>query len=63
MQNYLELGVELCNNDYLYNVKKCDIYHNQILKFGTIFENFEKLPKWHFFTHAWKSKFFWAKCL
>ena len=25
-------------------------------------ENSEKLPKWHFFTHAWKSKFFWAKC-
>ena len=26
-------------------------------------QNFQKLPKWHFFTHAWKSKFFWAKCL
>ena len=28
-----------------------------------IFQNFQKLPKWHFFTHAWKPKFFWAKCL
>ena len=31
-------------------------------KILAIFQNFQKLPKWHFFTHAWKSKFFWAKC-
>ena len=23
----------------------------------------EKLPKRHFLTHAWKSKFFWSKCI
>ena len=28
-----------------------------------IFENSEKLPKWHFFTHAWKSIFWGAKWL
>ena len=37
--------------DFHARVKKCHISLS------------EKLPKWHFLTHAWKSKKIWAKCI
>ena len=39
------------NLDFPACVKKCNISLS------------EKLTKWHFLTHAWKSNFFWAKFL